>query len=215
MKALILAAGYGTRLRPYTEHTPKPLFTVAGRPLLDIIIGQLQEAGCKAVIVNTHHLHHKIEAFLRSQTYGIEVLTRYEPQILGTGGAIKNVADFWDEQPFMVINADIVADIDLKTVYEVHCRHHPPATLVLCDNPVFNSVAVRQNKWITGFYNVTQSEIMPPDNLLTFTGIQVLEPQILNYIPENTFYSSIDAFKKILAQGRQIGAIVTPKNRWR
>ena len=214
MKALILAAGYGTRLRPYTEHTPKPLFTVAGRPLLDLIIGQLQEAGCKAVIVNTHHLNHKIEAFLRSQTYGLEVFTRYEPQILGTGGAIKNVADFWDEQPFMVINADIVADIDLKEVYDIHCRHHPPATLVLCDNPVFNSVAVRQNKWVTGFYNATQSEIMPPGNLLTFTGIQVLDPQILNYIPENRFYSSIDAFKKILVEGRQIGAIVTPKDRW-
>ncbi len=214
MKALILAAGYGTRLRPYTEHTPKPLFTVAGRPLLDLIIGQLQEAGCKAAIVNTHHLHHKIEAFLGSQTYGLKVFTRYEPQILGTGGAIKNVADFWDEQPFMVINADIVADIDLKEVYDVHCRHHPPATLVLCDNPVFNSVAVRQNKWITGFYNATQSDIMPPDNLMTFTGIQVLDPQILNYIPENTFYSSIDAFKKILAEGRQIGAIITPKDRW-
>ena len=71
MKALILAAGYGTRLRPYTEHTPKPLFTIAGRPLLDLIIGQLQEAGCKAVIINTHHLHHKIEAFLASQTYGL------------------------------------------------------------------------------------------------------------------------------------------------
>ena len=214
MKALILAAGYGTRLRPYTEHTPKPLFTVAGRPLLDLIIGQLQDAGCKAVIVNTHHLHYKIEAFLRSQTYGIEVFTRYEPQILGTGGAIKNVADFWDEQPFMVINADIVADIDLKEVYDAHSRHHPPATLVLCDNPVFNSVAVRQNKWITGFYKATQSEIMPPGNLLTFTGIQVLDPQILNYIPENTFYSSIDAFKKILAAGQQIGAFVTPKDRW-
>jgi NDP-sugar pyrophosphorylase family protein/tRNA A-37 threonylcarbamoyl transferase component Bud32 len=214
MKALILAAGYGTRLRPYTEHTPKPLFTVAGRPLLDLIISQLQEAGCKAVIVNTHHLHHKIESFLSSQTYGLEVFTRYEPKILGTGGAIKNVADFWDEQPFMVINADIVADIDLKGVYDAHCRHHPPATLVLCDNPVFNSVAVRQNKWVTGFHNPTQSEIMPPGNLLTFTGIQVLEPQILKYIPENTFYSSIDAFKKILAEGQQIGAFVTPKDRW-
>jgi len=214
MKALILAAGYGTRLRPYTEHTPKPLFTIAGRPLLDLIIGQLQEAGCKAVIVNTHHLHHKIEAFLRSQTYGLEVFTRYEPQILGTGGAIKNVADFWDEQPFMVINADIVADIDLKEVYRNHCRHHPPATLVLCDNPVFNSVAVRQNKWVTGFYNPTQSEIMPPGNLLTFTGIQVFEPKVLNYIPENTFYSSIDAFKKILAEGRKLGAFILPKDRW-
>ena len=214
MKALILAAGYGTRLRPYTEHTPKPLFTIAGRPLLDLIIGQLQEAGCKAVIVNTHHLHHKIEAFLASQTYGLEVFTRYEPQILGTGGAIKNVADFWDEQPFMVINADIVADIDLKEVYRNHCRHHPPATLVLCDNPVFNSVAVRQNKWVTGFYNPTQSAIMPPGSLLTFTGIQVLEPQVLNYIPEDTFYSSIDAFKKILAEGRKLGAYITPKDRW-
>ena len=214
MKALILAAGYGTRLRPYTEHTPKPLFTIAGRPLLDLIISQLQKAGCKAVIVNTHHLNQKIEAFLASQTYGLEVFTRYEPQILGTGGAIKNVADFWDDKPFMVINADIVADIDLKEVYRAHCRQHPPATLVLCDDPAFNSVAIRQNKWVAGFYNPAQSAIMPPGRLLTFTGIQVLERQVLNYIPEDTFYSSIDAFKKILAEGQQIGAFVTPKNRW-
>ena len=112
MKALILAAGYGTRLRPYTEHTPKPLFTVAGRPLLDIIITNLHKAGCEAVIINTHHLHQEIEAFVTARSYGLPVTTRYEPQILGTGGAIKNVIDFWDHQPFMVINADIVADID-------------------------------------------------------------------------------------------------------
>ena len=153
MKALILAAGYGNRLRPYTDHTPKPLFSIAGRPLLDVIIDQLQKAGCKAAIVNTHHLHQKIEAFLAAQQYSLEVLTRYEPQILGSGGAIKNLADFWDDEPFMVINADIVADIDLKEVYSDHCRQHAPATLVLCDDPVFNSVAVEQNKWITGFSN--------------------------------------------------------------
>ena len=99
MKAMILAAGYGTRLRPYTDHTPKPLFSIAGRPLLDIIIDQLQKAGCKAVIINTHHLQHKIEAFLAAQNYSLEVYTRFEPQILGTAGAIKNVADFWDNQP--------------------------------------------------------------------------------------------------------------------
>jgi len=66
---MILAAGYGTRLRPYTDHTPKPLFTIAGRPLLDVIIGQLQKAGCTAVIINTHHLHHQIETFLTAQNY--------------------------------------------------------------------------------------------------------------------------------------------------
>ena len=179
MKAMILAAGYGTRLQPYTDHTPKPLFSIAGRPLLDVIIDQLQKAGCKAVIINTHHLHHKIETFLAAQNYSLEVYTRFEPQILGTGGAIKNVADFWDNQPFMVINADIVADIDLTEVYRAHCRHHPPATLVLCDDPAFNSVAVRQNKWITGFYNHADGSLMPSDDLLTFTGIQVLEPQVL------------------------------------
>jgi aminoglycoside/choline kinase family phosphotransferase/choline kinase len=214
MKAMILAAGYGTRLRPYTDHTPKPLFSIAGRPLLDIIIDQLQKAGCKAVIINTHHLQHKIEAFLAAQNYSLEVYTRFEPQILGTGGAIKNVADFWDNQPFMVVNADIVADIDLKEVYRAHCRHRPPATLVLCDDPAFNSVAVRQNKWISGFYNRADGCQQPPDELLTFTGIQVLEPQVLNYIPDKTFYSSIDAFKQIMAGGKRLGAFITPNNRW-
>ena len=214
MKALILAAGYGTRLRPYTDHTPKPLFSIAGRPLLDVIIEQLQEAGCKAVIINTHHLNDKIETFLAAQDYKLEIHTRFEPQILGTGGAIKNVADFWDSQPFMVINADIVADIDFKDVYRTHCRHRPPATLVLCDDPAFNSVSVTQNKWITGFYNQDDGCLRPSQNLLTFTGIQVLEPQILNYIPENTFYSSIDAFKKILAGHDRLRAYITPKNRW-
>ena len=214
MKAMILAAGYGTRLRPYTDHTPKPLFSIAGRPLLDGIIDRLQKAGCKAVIINTHHLHHKIEAFLAAQNYRLEVNTRFEPQILGTGGAIKNVADFWDNQPFMVINADIVADIDLAEVYQAHCRHHPPATLVLCDDPAFNSVAVKQNKWISGFYDRADDSRQPPEDLLTFTGIQVLEPQILDYIPGNSFYSSIDAFKQILAAGKKLGAFIAPRNCW-
>ena len=205
---MILAAGYGTRLRPYTDHTPKPLFSIAGRPLLDIIIDQLQKAGCKAVIINTHHLHHKIEAFLAAQNYSLEVNTRFEPQILGTGGAIKNVADFWDNQPFMVVNADIVAEIDLKEVYRAHCRHHPPATLVLCDDPAFNSVAVRQNKWISGFYDHADGSQQSPDDLLTFTGIQVLDPLFLNYIPDKTFYSSIDAFKQILAGGKSSGLLL-------
>jgi NDP-sugar pyrophosphorylase family protein len=214
MKALILAAGFGTRLRPYTNHTPKPLFSIAGRPLLDIIIDNLQKAGCKAVIINTHHLHQEIEAFVAAHNYSFPVTTRYEPQILGTGGAIKNVADFWDHQPFMVINADIVADIDLAKVYRTHCRQHPPATLVLCDDPVFNSVAVEQDKWIKAFRNRGQISGQPAQRLLTFTGIQVIEPQVLDYIPENTSSSSIDAFKKILADDKKLQAYIIPKGIW-
>ena len=214
MKALILAAGYGTRLRPYTNHTPKPLFTIAGRPVLNIIIDQLQKAGCEAVIINTHHLHHDIETFVAAQNYNIPVSTRFEPKILGTGGAIKNVADFWDIEPFMVINADIVADVDLYDVYQAHCRCHPPATLVLCDDPVFNSVAVEQNKWIKGFRDRGRIYDQPAQHLLTFTGIQVLEPQVLDYIPEKKASSSIDAFKKILADDQKLQAYIAPDGKW-
>ena len=212
MKALILAAGLGTRLRPYTEHTPKPLFSIAGRPLLDIIISDLQNAGCESIIINTHHLHREIENFIASRSYSVPVSTRYEPQILGTGGAIKNVADFWDQRPFMVINADIVADVDLAEVYQAHCRQNHPATLVLCDNPAFNSVAVEKSKWITGFHD--RNSDRTADRLLTFTGIQVLDPQVLDYIPDKGAYSSIDAFEKILANDEKLQAWIIADGRW-
>ncbi len=214
MKALILAAGFGTRLRPYTNHTPKALFPVAGRPLLEKIIIQLVHAGCTAVMINTHHLHHKINAFIAARKYPLKVHTRYEPLILGTGGAIKNVADFWDSQPFMVINADIVFDIDLKKVYNTHCRDHPPVTLVLCDDPAFNSVSVNESRTITAFHSPAAGDPPPGNRLLTFTGIQVLEPEVLDYIPTATPYSSIEAFSRMVADGKQIRAFILPKNRW-
>jgi aminoglycoside/choline kinase family phosphotransferase/dTDP-glucose pyrophosphorylase len=214
MKAMILAAGYGTRLRPYTNHTPKPLFTIAGRPLLDNIIRRLEKAGCQAVIINTHHLHQQIEAFLSGQHYGLEIHTRHEPEILGTGGAIKNVSDFWDNRPFMVINADIVADIDLADIYNSHRRHRPAATLVLCDDPTFNSVSVEQNEWVTGFPGKDGNTERKSNRLLTFTGVQVLEPLLLDYIPPGVPFSSIDAFRQIMADGKKLRAVVVPKSRW-
>ena len=87
MKALILAAGHGTRLLPFTENLPKPLFPITGRPLLGITIEHLLTAGCTSIIINTHHLHDQIDAFIAAQNYPVPVDTRYEPLILGTGGA--------------------------------------------------------------------------------------------------------------------------------
>jgi len=214
MKALILAAGFGTRLRPYTNHTPKALFPIAGRPLLEKIIFSLADAGCTAVMINTHHLHHQIEGFVAAAKFPLPVHTRYEPQILGTGGAIRNVADFWDAQPFMVVNADIVFDIDLKAVYNAHCRNHPPATLVLCDKPAFNSVVIDQTGKVAAFYNPAAGHPRPTDRMLTFTGIQVMEPEVLDYIPPGRPYSSIDAFARLLADGKQIQTVIVPPDRW-
>jgi aminoglycoside/choline kinase family phosphotransferase/dTDP-glucose pyrophosphorylase len=215
MKAMILAAGLGTRLRPFTDHTPKPLFTIAGRPLLDILIRNLQKACCSAVIINTHHLHHQIEAFIAEQKYPFPVLTRFEPQILGTGGAIKNVADFWDDQPFLVVNGDIVTDISFKEVFELHGRQRCPATLVLCNDPEFNTVSIAAGDWITAFLDSSDTAGRTSESSLTFTGIQVLEPEVLQYIPENTSSSIIDAFRRLLADGKKIKACIAGKKMWK
>jgi aminoglycoside/choline kinase family phosphotransferase/dTDP-glucose pyrophosphorylase len=211
MKALILAAGLGTRLLPYTRTTPKPLFTLAGRTLLEIHIRRLCAAGCEAVIVNTHHLHSQIEAFIASRTFGIPVVTRFEPAILGTGGAIRNAADFWDERPFLVINADIYSTVDLRGVYEFHLRHQSAATLVLCDDPRFNSVRVDSKGFVRDFVTPTAPA---PAAALTFTGIQVLDPLVLQYLPPSGFFHSIDAYRALLADGKCIRALIADGRGW-
>ncbi|MFY9942406.1 MAG: nucleotidyltransferase family protein, partial [Desulfobacterales bacterium] len=209
MKALILAAGYGTRLRPYSDHTPKPLFPIDGRPLLDRLIRQLVRGGCQAVMVNTHHLHARIEAFLKSQHYPVPVHTRFEPQILGTGGAIQNVADFWGARPFLVVNSDILTDIDVAALYRFHRGHPDPVTLALTDCLRFNTVGVSSRGTVTGFDRKTAA-----DRRLTFTGIQVLDPEILDLIPRGVFSSSIDAFRRLMAGGQEIRAFIPDPCRW-
>jgi aminoglycoside/choline kinase family phosphotransferase len=212
MKALILAAGLGTRLRPYTLATPKPLFTVAGRPLLEIHIGNLAQAGCEAVGVNTHHLPGPIEAFIGARRFGIPVRLRHEPAILGTGGAIRNWADFWDQRPFMVVNADIYTTIDLRQVYGFHLRHRPAATLVLVDDPEFNTVSVDADGRVSGF---AESRDSAPAGALTFTGIQVLDPVVLDYLPQRGFCHSIDAFRAMIAAGLTVLALVPDRGAWK
>ena len=214
MKALILAAGFGKRLQPYTRHVPKPLFTVAGRTLLEITIQQLEKAGCTAVMVNTHHLSGQIEAFIRRRRFGIPVQTRREPAILGTGGAIKNAADFFGARPFMVINADILTDIDLSRVYRFHLQHRQPVTLVMHDCPDFNRVLVRNRRHVVDFCSQPVLQHDPALAYLAFTGIQVLDPQVLDWIPAGRFSSSIDAYRRLLAAGRRIRAYMVENPRW-
>jgi len=215
MRTLILSAGLGTRLRPYTDHTPKPLFTVAGRPLLDITITNLIEAGCESIIINTHHLHEQIEAFIARQDYSVPVETRYEPHILGTGGAIINVHDFWNDRPFMVINSDIVTTIDFREVYDFHCRHENPATLVLADDPEFNSVEIDADGFVAAFHRASESFQRAAQRVLTFTGIQVLDRVVLKFIDSGRPSSSIDAYRRMIAQGKKIRAYVPRNAYWK
>ena len=214
MKAMILAAGFGTRLHPFTRHTPKALFTIAGRPVLDLAIRQLQAAGCRQIVVNTHHLPHRIESYIKAQSYRTPVRIRHESQILGTGGAIRNVADFWDENAFMVVNADIVSDIDLRSVYRFHKDHPHPVTLVLCHHPDFDSVAVDDKGFVSGFSGMNSDRFERGCRLLTFTGIQVLDPSVLAHIPEKGYCNIIDAYRSLMSAGGRIAALIAENSYW-
>jgi NDP-sugar pyrophosphorylase family protein len=212
MKAMILAAGLGTRLLPMTKKQPKPLFPILGRPLIDILICRLRDAGFDSVIINTHHLAEMIDQFVNRQDYSIPVQTRFEPTILGTGGGIKNVEDFWDEQPFMVINGDIFTNIDLAQVYGFHLSHQYPVTMVLHDCEQFNNVSVDSNDHVTGFSHT--EPLRPRGRQLAFTGIQVLDPHVLSFIPERTSYSIIDAYCEMIKAGITVRALVTRNHYW-
>jgi aminoglycoside/choline kinase family phosphotransferase/GTP:adenosylcobinamide-phosphate guanylyltransferase len=210
MKAMILAAGLGTRLRPATDHTPKPLFTLAGEPLLAIHIRRLAAAGCEAVLVNTHHRHERIATYLAANRFEIPVAVRHEPVILGTAGALKNAADFFDARPFFVVNADVLCDLDLRDLWEFHRRFRPAGTLVLTDDPEFNTVRVDGGGRITGFAGPGP----PPAGGLTFTGIQVLDPEILAHIPPGRAVESVELFRALLARGRELRAFMLAPGRW-
>ena len=219
MKALILAAGFGTRLLPYTKSIPKPLFTLNQRPILALAIEQLIACGCDKIFINTHHCHEQIEAFVRQHEFKDKIQTLYEPKILDTGGAIANTRRFLDKEPFFVINADIICDIDLKQVYESHlasCLETKVlATLVLHDCRQFNKIRVDGQGFIENFN-------APPGKGLAFTGIQVLSPDIYAYMPmadmsgasDIKAFSSIDVYKN-LCTAKRIKAHVADPIYWR
>jgi aminoglycoside/choline kinase family phosphotransferase/dTDP-glucose pyrophosphorylase len=211
MKAMILAAGLGTRLRPYSRHTPKALFTINRRPVLAITIEKLQKAGCRAVIINTHHLYDQIETFLSESSFDIPVHTRHENSILGTGGGIRNTADFWQDGSLLVINADIVSNIDLTRVYEFHQAHTHPVTMVMHNDDRFNSVGVNDHNFVTGFKRQTQKG---QQCIMAFTGIHVLDRCVLDFLPSQGPAHIIDAYTKMIAAGHGIKAMVVKGHRW-
>lgn len=208
---MILAAGLGTRLRPYSLHTPKALFTVNERPVLEIAIERMHKAGFEAVIINTHYHHHLIEAFIAERTFPLPVITRHEVEILGTGGGIRNVADFWEDDCLLVMNTDVLCDIDLTQVYDFHKSHAYPVTMVMHDYAQFNSVHVDADDFVIGFEGPANRSGM---RALAFTGIHVLDRRVLNFLPPQGPAHIIDAYREMLAANESIKAFVARGHRW-
>lgn len=206
MKAMILAAGLGTRLRPYSAHTPKPLFPVDGEPLIDRIVRQLARAGVEAVMVNTHHLHERMVRHFEGRRFAVPVSLIHEPEILGTGGALRNVAAFWGAETLLVINADVVTDIDLRAVAAAHERRQAAATLACIDHPAVNTVLIDPGGRILGFAPDDRCDGNAAARRLTFTGVQVISPVFRKFLPAAGAGSSIDAYRAMIRAGLPVMA---------
>ena len=208
-KAMILAAGLGTRLRPFSEMRPKPLFPVLGQPLLLHILAQLRSAGFGSVVVNAHHLREQIVAALAGEP---DVLLQEEIEVLGTGGGLRRALDRFGAEPVLVTNGDIFHTIDYDRVYQDHCDSGAAVTLVLHDEPRFNKVAVAADGAITGFGG--EQLVAPGARRLAFTGIHVIDPAVLKLIPADTFYDIIDCYRALIRSGTAVRALVVRDHFW-
>lgn len=207
---MILAAGLGTRLKPLTDSTPKALVPIVNKPIINRTIDYLKSYGVRRIVVNAHHHSKRIVDYLNNGgPFGIEIDVRVEPEILGTGGGIGNTKDFWDNEPFIVINADILTDIHLNKAYERHRSSGGLATLILHDHEPFNQVLIDNRGCITDIG--TQKN----PSRLAFTGIHVVEPELLSYIPESGFSDIMDCYRRLIRSGKRISAYITEGHYWR
>ena len=196
MKALILAAGLGTRLAPYTRDLPKPLFTLNNRTVLDLAIDQMAALGCDRIFINTHHLADQIQNHLDNHPRAELLEVVHEPRILDTGGAIANLKSRIQDDDFLVVNADIVHNLDLRPVIDRHRETKALATLVLHHCPEFNKITLGPENCILNFAAEGGPEC------LAFTGLQILSPKILGHLPDQEVFSSIDLYASLCSTGR-------------
>jgi mannose-1-phosphate guanylyltransferase len=210
MKAMILAAGLGTRLRPLTDVKPKVLMPVANRPIIARVIDYLKRNGFSRLVVNAHHHHRQLVDYLdNGRPFGLPIELRVEPEILGTGGGIKNTSGFWDDKPFVVINGDILTDIILTRAYEDHVKSGALVTLIVHDCELFNQIEIDEQG------NILDIARQNLPGRWAFTGIHIMNPELLSHIPDGVFYDIIVCYQELIASGKAIRAFVSKNHYWR
>ena len=206
-RAMILAAGFGTRLRPITHEIPKPMVTVGPDPLIVRTIRQLGRAGIREVVVNLHHLGHRIrEALGDGSELGVHLIYSEEGEILGSGGGIKLAEPHLTQGTFIVVNGDVLMDVDYAAVLAFHRQKDALATMVLRPDPdpdEWGAIEIDAEQRIRQFVHKLPPVDVPLRKLM-FTGVHVLEPAVFDYLP-TTFSSINDVFyPRAISEGRAI-----------
>ncbi|MBU3914245.1 NTP transferase domain-containing protein [bacterium] len=205
MKAMIFAAGFGKRLLPLTENTPKALIQVQNRPMLDWIIDNLIQSGIKDIIINTHHLAPRIVSFLKEKQYPVSVKTSHEETILGTGGGLFNTKNFWNTNDFFVCNADILCNADLRIFHDHHKNRGSLVSLGINNRISKSMLLVDEKGYLVGNQKNGKREIIRTPHgevqCFGFCGFHMISPKIFSYIDHPVEFSIIDEYFKIVRLG--------------
>ncbi len=216
MKAMILAAGYGTRMKKLSKKTPKALITVDGMPLLYIVLQQLEQAGFDEIAVNAHYHAAQIQQFLEnySKKSGIRIHCSLEEHILNTGGGIKKMLDFFtdaDDDPVLVQNVDILCDMDYSHLFSYHVEKNAEATLAINKRRTDRPLCVDEEMNFKG-----RGKSDSPGKWMNygFCGIQVVRPSLFREIDADIFYS-IDVYIDAARRGKRIIGYDIKNRYWR
>ena len=212
MKAMILAAGLGTRLQPLTERLPKPLLPLMLVPMMGRLLTQLRCQGVREVVINGHHLADRLAAWLGDGSrWGLGLAFTHEAEILGTAGAMKNAAPHLQGAPFLVINADVLVQCDLRSLWAWHRARGALVTMVVRPDPEGRDsrpVMIDEHDHVRQINGRPQGTAAGPEcEGGVFTGIQIVEPEVLGTIPANRFVSTTaETYPLLLQQGRPVFA---------
>jgi len=217
MRAIVLSAGYGTRLWPLTEDRTKPAIPILGKPLVGYVAEYLSGYGIDEIVVNLHHRPESVRRALGDgSSFGVKLFYVEEPEILGTSGALDNTREFFERDTFVVVNGKIITDIDLNAALETHRSMNALATLVLLPNTRRERFSVVETEAgrIRGFGGMPVAGETGEAPLM-FTGIHILEPRIFEYVPRGVFSDSvIHVYPKAIANGEIVAAHVA-SGKWR
>jgi NDP-sugar pyrophosphorylase family protein len=226
MKAMILAAGLGTRLRPLTDDRPKALVDVAGHTLLEIVLGRLRAFDVREVIVNAHHHAEMIQDYLKANdNFGMRIEVSREEDLLDTGGGLKKAAYFFSEdggnsdEPFILHNVDVISTIDLGRMVRYHVEQRALATLAVQDRITSRYLLFDGQGQLCGRRagRDGESELVRPAvdaQALAFSGVHVISRRLFAKIEEDGAFSIITTYLRLAAQGERIIAFRADAYDW-
>jgi mannose-1-phosphate guanylyltransferase len=189
---------------------PKTLLPVLNRPLLGLLLGRVEEAGFQQVAVNTYHLAEQVQQFLAGRPWSFHLSISPEPELLGTGGGLRQLGEILRGENFLAINGDILTDLDLGAIYRSH-RREAVTTLILHDCPQFNNVWLDEQGQVAGIGERPAAAVGPP---LAYTGVQVVGWRLLDYLPSQGYFDLVAAWRQALAAGERMDTLVVAGHFW-